>query len=59
MRAEQDENVFDMAEYKARKAARKMPYKSDFEERLERIRSSLSRINTLMKELKEGCHENA
>lgn len=59
MREEQDENVFAMGEYKARKAARQMPYKSDFEQRLERIRSSLNRINVLMKELREGCNENA
>lgn len=52
-------NVFDLAEFRARRAERKMPYKSDFEARLERIKSSLGRINTLMKELREGSDENA
>ncbi len=48
-----DNNVFDMAEYKARKAARAMPYVSDFEARLLKVKQSFERINQLMAELKE------
>jgi hypothetical protein len=46
------DNVFDMAEYKARKAEREMPYVSDFEARLLKVKASFERINRLFAELK-------